>query len=86
VPFGLIFVAPSESCTADASPSEQMWVTQLQRLRTLYEDTVQMLLALQRMQPLQRYAEIESLVMRAEWQPEQIFERIRGRRLIDVKR
>jgi hypothetical protein len=86
VPLGLIFVAPGESCTTDASPSEQMWVAQLQRLRTLYEDTVQMLLALQRMQPLQRYAEIESLVMRAEWQPEQIFQRIRGRRLIDVKR
>jgi hypothetical protein len=70
---GLIFIRPSETCTKDASPSDNMWVTQLGRFRSLYEDTIQMLFALQRMQPLQRYGEIDSLVARAEWQPELFF-------------
>jgi hypothetical protein len=26
---GLVFVGPSETCTKDASPSDQMWVAQL---------------------------------------------------------
>lgn len=41
--------------------------------------------ALQRMSPIERYAEIEAMVTRPEWQPEAIFQRLRGKRLADVK-
>jgi hypothetical protein len=82
---GLVFVSTSERCSKDASPSDQMWVTTLGTVRTLFEETTQMLRALQRMNPLERYAEIEALCTRAEWQPENIFRRICGHRLADLK-
>ena len=37
------------------------------------------------MSPIERYAEIEAMVTRPEWQPEAIFQRLRGKRLADVK-
>ena len=82
---GLIFVAPNQKCTREASPSDQMWVTLLGPVREFYEETIQTLLALQRMNPMERYVEIEAMVTRAEWQPEAIFQRLRGKRLVDVK-
>lgn len=85
-PLGLVFVCPVETCTREASPSDQMWIAALDKFRQLYEDTVQMLLALQRATPANRYAEIATLAQRAEWQPAAIFERLRGRRLIDVRK
>jgi len=63
-----------------------MWIAAVEKFKLLYDDTIQMLLALQRMKPLERYAEINALCMRAEWQPAAIFERLRGQRLLDVKK
>ncbi len=63
-----------------------MWVAALDRFRVLYDETIQMLLALQRMMPLERYAEIDAMCGRAEWQPEAIFARLRGARLDLVKK
>lgn len=83
---GLIFVAYAKTCTSEASPSDNMWVATLDLFRALYDETVQMLYALQRMKPLERYAEIEALCTRAEWQAENIFARLRGMRLTDVKK
>ena len=83
---GLIFVSESQECTKAAAPSDNMWLTDVDRIKRLYEETVQMLLALQRMKPLDRYVEIGALSTRAEWQPNAIFERIRGNRLIDKKK
>jgi len=83
---GLIFVAYAKTCTSEASPSNNMWVATLDLFRTLHDETVQMLYALQRMKPLERYAEIEALCTRAEWQAENIFARLRGLRLTDVKK
>jgi hypothetical protein len=39
---GLVFVAYSQECTRDASPSERMWVASLDKFRPLYEETIQM--------------------------------------------
>jgi hypothetical protein len=83
---GLIFVSPAQECTKDATPSDQMWVAGLDVFRQLYEDAIQMLLALQRMKPADRYAEIDALVSRAEWQPSAIFQRLRGRLLSEVQK
>jgi hypothetical protein len=63
-----------------------MWVAGLDVFRQLYEDAIQMLLALQRMKPADRYAEIDALVSRAEWQPSAIFQRLRGRLLSEVQK
>jgi hypothetical protein len=83
---GLIFLCYTQGCTKEASPSDLMWVATLDAFRTLYEETMQMLYALQRMKPLERYAEIEALSTRAEWQPEAIFQRLRGVRLPDARK
>ena len=58
----------------------------LDKFRNLYEETIQMLYAVQRLNPLERYAEIDELSTRAEWQPAAIFEKLRSARLMDVKR
>ena len=60
-------------------------VTLLGLIREFYEETIQTLLALQRMNPMERYVEIEAMVTRAEWQPDAIFHQLRGKRLVDVK-
>jgi hypothetical protein len=86
VALGLIFVCNSQMCTRAAAPSNEMWIAAVEKFKSLYDDTIQMLLALQRMKPLERYAEINALCMRAEWQPAAIFERLRGQRLVDVKK
>jgi hypothetical protein len=86
ISLGLIFVSPKQECTREAAPSDQMWVAGLDKFRHLYEETIQMLYALQRMKPLERCAEIEALCTRAEWQPQAIFQRLRGARLLDVKK
>ncbi len=83
---GLIFVCNSQTCTKAATPSSEMWIAGVEKFKALYDDTIQMLLALQRLKPLERYAEINALCMRAEWQPEAIFERVRGQRLLEVKK
>jgi hypothetical protein len=83
---GLIFVSYSQTCTNEASPSDAMWIAALDRFRAFYDEAVQMLYALQRMKPLERYAEIEAVCTRAEWQPENIFARLRGLRLNEVKK
>lgn len=83
---GLIFVAPNATCTKEASPSAQMWVAGLDIFHHLFDETFQMLRSLQRMNPLERYAEIEALTSRAEWQPDAIFAKLRGNRLSDVKK
>ena len=82
---GLIFIAPKEKCAREATPSNEMSVTVLGPIREFYEETIQTLLALQRMTPMERYAEIEAMASRPEWQPEAILKRLRGRRLVDVK-
>lgn len=82
---GIVFVCPKKSCSREAMPSQEMWVNDLAAFRKLYEETNQMLLAVQRLEPQQRYIEIEALCQRAEWLPSGIFERIRGVRLIDLK-
>lgn len=83
---GLIFVSPTKACTKESSPSDQMWVSSLDNFRRLLDETIQMLNALQRMKPLERYAEIEALTSRTEWQPSALFEKLRGSRLVDVKK
>lgn len=83
---GLIFISYAQECTKESSPSDVMWVAALDRFRKLYDETIQMLLALQRMKPLERYAEIHAMCSRAEWQPEAIFARLRGARLDDVRK
>lgn len=82
---GLIFVCPNKTCTREAAPSADMWVSDLSEFRRLYEETNQMLLAVQRLEPQQRYVEIEALSQRPEWQPQTIFERLRGTKLVDLK-
>ena len=83
---GLIFVSYTQERTREASPSDLMSVATLDRYRALYDETIQMLLALQRMKPLDRYGEIEALCTRVEWQPKAVFQRLRGSRLLDVRK
>lgn len=82
---GLIFACPNESCTKDSAPSEQMWVSALDKFRRLYDEVVQTLLALQRLTPAERYIEIEAMSTRAEWLPAAIFLKLRGKRLLDAR-
>lgn len=84
-PLGLIFVSPSTKCIKEAAPSPAMSVSDVEPFKRLFDETMQMLLALQRMKPLDRYAEIGAIPQRAEWQPEAIFNRLRGRPLTELK-
>lgn len=63
-PYGLIFICDGQRCVKAASPSEQMWVAGVGAFRQLYDETIQMLRALQRMTPLNRYAEIAAISAR----------------------
>ena len=83
---GLVFVCPREQCSREAAASDAMWVSGLDKFRKLFEETIQMLLAVQRLNPLERYTEIEALATRAEWQPDAIFQKLRGVRLTDAKK
>jgi hypothetical protein len=47
---GLIFVCPNMTCTREATPSSEMWVCDIGTFRRLYEETNQMLLAVQRLE------------------------------------
>jgi hypothetical protein len=82
---GLIFVCPNKTCSREAAPSAEMWVSDLAAFKKFYDETSQMLLAVQRLEPRQRFVEIEALSQRPEWQPIAIFERLKGTRLLDLK-
>jgi hypothetical protein len=61
-----------------------MWLATLAPFRQFYDEFVQMVSALQRLTPLQRVAEMEAVALRADWQPEVIFARLRGVNLMNV--
>jgi hypothetical protein len=81
---GLIIVSLCQKRSAETSPSQEMWLANLAPFRQLYDDFLQMLSALQRLTPLQRIPEMQAVALRAEWQPEAIFMRLRGSRLASV--
>ncbi|TIM96819.1 MAG: DEAD/DEAH box helicase [Mesorhizobium sp.] len=81
---GLIIVGGLPKKSPEAAPSEVMWASDTSRFKALFDDTMQMLRSLQRMAPLDRYAEMTAVCARAEWQPDAIFERLRGIRLQDT--
>ena len=81
---GIIIVCLCEKRSAETSPSQGMWLANLAPFRLLYDDFLQMIYALQRLTPLERVQEMEAIALRAEWQPDTIFLRLRGTRLSDV--
>jgi hypothetical protein len=81
---GLIIVCPCQKRSSETSPSNEMWLATLAPFRQCYEEFVQMLSALQRLTPLQRVAELQAVALRAEWQPEAVFARLRGRNLVSI--
>jgi hypothetical protein len=81
---GLIIVCLCQKRSSETSPSNEMWLATLAPFRQFYDEFVQMVSALQRLTPLQRVAEMEAVALRAEWQPEGIFARLRGVNLVSV--
>jgi hypothetical protein len=75
---GLIAVSPCTKRSPESKPSSEMWASDLGRFRALFEEFNQTLLATQRIPPNLRYAGVEALAQRAEWQPQALFARIRG--------
>jgi hypothetical protein len=57
-------------------------VSDVAAFKRLFDEFEQTLRALQRLNPLERYAEISAIVQRAEWQPAAIFSKLRGKQLI----
>lgn len=82
---GLVIVGGLPKVSTEASPSEVMWHSDVGAFRSLYEDAMTMLRSLQRMPPLDRYAEINALCVRPEWQLDAIFAKIRGVQAIGLK-
>jgi hypothetical protein len=80
----LIIVCLCQKRSSETSPSNEMWLATLAPFREFYDEFVQMISALQRLTPLQRVLEMESVALRAEWQPEAIFMRLRGRSLASI--
>jgi hypothetical protein len=83
---GLIIVGGSPSCTKETAPSADIWVSDVAAFQRLFDEFTQTLRALQRLSPLERYAEISAIVQRPEWQPPAIFEKLRGKQLISAAR
>jgi hypothetical protein len=81
---GLIIVCLCQKRSSETSPSNEMWLATLAPFRQFYDEFVQMISALQRLTPLQRVLEMESVALRAEWQPEAIFMRLRGSSLASI--
>ncbi|WP_051448271.1 DEAD/DEAH box helicase family protein [Bradyrhizobium sp. WSM1417] len=81
---GLIFVCMCQKRSQESAPSNDMWLANLAPFRTVYDELVQMLYALQRLTPLQRIPEMQAVSERAEWQPDAIFARLRGTSLAKV--
>jgi hypothetical protein len=81
---GLIIVSLSQKRSAETSPSKDMWLANLAPFRQLFDEFLQSLAALQRLAPLQRVSEMEAFALRAEWQPEAIFLRLRGIQMLTV--
>jgi hypothetical protein len=81
---GLIIVSLSQKRSAETSPSKDMWLANLAPFRELFDEFLQSLAALQRLTPLQRVPEMEAFALRAEWQPETIFLRLRGIQMLSV--
>ena len=81
---GLIIVCLCQKRSSETSPSNAMWLATLAPFRQFYDEFVQMDSALQRLTPLQRVAEMEAVALRADWQPEAIFARLRGVNLMNV--
>lgn len=82
---GLIYVSTSTKRSSESQPSQEMWLSSLGSFRELYEEYSQMLRAIQRLTPAQRLVEMQSIAQRAEWQPDAIFAKIRGRRLLSAQ-
>lgn len=61
-----------------------MWATRVGTIQQLFGEFINLLLALQRMPPLERYAEISAVCARPEWRIDAIFQRLRGVRLLDL--
>jgi hypothetical protein len=84
-PLGLIYVCDSQACSNDASPSDAMWLVGTSAVKQFFYEVIQTLEALQRMEPLERYPELNAMSNRPEWRPKGIFDKIRARRLQDAK-
>jgi Type III restriction enzyme, res subunit len=82
---GMLIVGGVAKLSPETQPSEQMWHTNVNAFKSLYEETMVMLKALQRMTPLDRYAEISALCVRPEWQLGAIFAKIKGQLAMTLK-
>jgi hypothetical protein len=82
---GMLIVSDTTSLSDEAKPSDQMWVSDLGGFKMVYDEAMGMLRALQRMTPLDRYAEINALCVRPEWQLDAIFTKVRGKKALTLK-
>ena len=81
---GFIMVCLCQKRSAETAPSKDMWLANLAPFRQLFDEFLQELAALQRLPPLQRVPEMEAFALRAEWQPEAIFLRLRGVQILNM--
>jgi len=81
---GFIMVCLCQKRSPETAPSKDMWLASLAPFRLLFDEFLQSLFALQRLPPLQRIPEMEAFALRAEWQPEAIFLRLRGVQILNV--
>jgi hypothetical protein len=75
---GLIIVGSLAHRTRSTAPSNEMWHINTVDIQVIFKEYVNLLFALQKMPPLDRYAEISAMCVRPEWQMDGIFHRIRG--------
>lgn len=81
---GFVIVSLSVKRSREAAPSKDMWLATVAPFRQLFDDFMQSIAALQRIPPLQRISEMEAFAIRAEWQPEAIFGRVKGMQMLSV--
>ena len=81
---GLIVVCLCQKRSPESAPSADMWLANIKPFREVFDDFMQALAAVQRLTPLQRVSEIEAFALRSEWQPDTLFSRLRGTRLLNA--
>jgi hypothetical protein len=80
---GLVFVSDAKDLTEVANPAAAMWLTLPARLMEQYAVYVALLRAIQRMAPLDRYAEIAQAAEREDWSLRTVFDKLKVKRLVE---
>lgn len=81
---GSIIIGGKDSKSREAAADESMWKSKIDIFESFFKELIETLRSLQRMSPIERYSEINSLVERAEWKAPGISQRLRGIQIVKM--